>query len=64
MHLLRHPRNAVLLGLVFFAVAVVYVAVPFVGGWHVDYAGATLLVALSIAMGFMAYVLAAGTPHD
>ena len=64
MHLLRHPRNAVGLGLIFIAIAVVYVAVPLIGHWHVDYAGATMLVALGIAMGFLAYVIAAGTPHD
>lgn len=64
MHLLRHPRNAAILGLIFIAIDVVYVAVPMIGGWHVDYAGATMLAALGIAMAFMAYVLASGTPHD
>jgi len=64
MHLLRHPRNAALLGLLFIAIDVVYVVAPTLGGGHVDYAGATMLAALGIAMAFMAYVLASGTPHD
>jgi hypothetical protein len=64
MHLLRHPRNAALLGLIFLGIDVFYVAAPLLGGGRVDYAGATMLAALSIAMAFMAYVVAAGTPHD
>ena len=64
MHLLRHPRNAALLGLLFIAIDTVYVVAPILGNGHVDFAGATLLAALGVAMGFMAYVLASGTPHD
>ena len=64
MHPLRHPRNAALVGLLFIGIAVVYWAVPFFGGWHVDYAGITMLVALGIAMAFMAYVLVAGSPNE
>jgi hypothetical protein len=64
MHPLRHPRNAAFLGLVFIVIAVVYWAVPTMGGWHVDYAGVTMLVGLGAAMALMAYVLAAGSPND
>ena len=64
MHLLRHPRNAAMLGVIFVCIDVVYVAAPLLGGGQVDYAGATMLAALSIAMAFMAYVVAAGTPRD
>lgn len=64
MHLLRHPRNAALLGLIFIAIDVAYVLAPTYLGGTVDYAGATMLAALGIAMAFMAYVLASGTPHD
>ena len=61
MHALRHPRNAALLGIVFIVIGIVYWAVPTLGGWHVDYAGVTMLLALGIAMGMMAYVLVAGS---
>jgi hypothetical protein len=64
MHPLRHPRNAALVGILFVAIAVVYWAVPYFGGWHIDYAGTTMLVALGIAMAFMAYVLVAGSPNE
>jgi hypothetical protein len=64
MHPLRHPRNAILVGLMFVVAGVVYWLVPYLGGWHVDYAGVTMLVVLGIAMGLMAYVLIAGSPND
>lgn len=61
MHPLRHPRNSVFVGLVFVVIAVIYWAVPTIGGWHVDYAGVTMLIALGVAMSLMAYVLIAGS---
>jgi hypothetical protein len=64
MHPLRHPRNAIAVGVLFAVVAVIYWAVPTIGGWHVDYAGATLLLVLGVAMSIMAYVLIAGSPND
>ena len=64
MHLFRHPRNAALVGLLFVAIGVVFWAVPTYGGWHVDYAGVTMLLLLGVAMAIMAYVLVAGTPRD
>ena len=64
MHPIRHPRNAIIVGLVFVVVAVVYWVVPYLGNWVVDYAGVTMLAALGIAMALMAYVLTAGSPHD
>jgi hypothetical protein len=64
MHLLRHPRNAAALGLIFIVISVLFLVIPTIGGWHVDYAGATMLFGLGIAMAIMAYVLAAGTGHD
>ena len=39
MHPLRHPRNAALVGILFVVIGVVYWAIPYFGGWHVDYAG-------------------------
>jgi hypothetical protein len=64
MHPLRHPRNAALVGLVFVAIAILFWAIPTFGGWHVDYAGVTMLLALGVAMAIMAYVLVAGSPND
>ena len=64
MHPLRHPRNAIFLGLIFVAIGVIYWAVPYFGHWPVDYAGVTMLLILGIAMSLMAYVLIAGSPND
>ena len=70
MHLLKHPRNAALLGLIFVAIGLIYLIVPNVLGVNdvngdVNYldvaAGATMLLALGVAMSIMAYVLAVGT---
>jgi hypothetical protein len=64
MHPLRHPRNAALVGILFIAIGVIYWAIPYFGGWHLDYAGVTMLIALGIAIAFMAYVLVAGSPNE
>ena len=64
MHPLRHPRNAAAVGLLFVAIGVIFWAVPTLGGWHVDYAGVTMLLFLGVAMAIMAYVLVAGSPND
>ncbi len=64
MHPLRHPRNAIFVGLLFVFIGVVFWAIPTFGGWHVDYAGVTMLLALGVAMSIMAYVLIAGSPND
>ena len=64
MHPLKHPRNAILVGLVFVAIAVVYWAIPYFGGFHLDYAGVTMLGILGIAGALMFYVLVAGSPND
>ena len=61
MHPLKHPRNAALVGVVFIVLAFVYWFLPTYGGWHVDYAGTTMLFALGVAMAMMAYVLVAGS---
>ncbi len=64
MHPLRHPRNAALVGIIFMAIGFIYWAVPYFGGWHLDYAGVTMLFVLGIAMSLMAYVLVAGSSND
>lgn len=64
MHPLKHPRNAIAVGITFVVIGAIYWAVPYFGGWHVDYAGTTMLLVLGIAMSVMAYVLIAGSPND
>ena len=64
MHPLRHPRNAALVGIIFVVVGVLYwtLAVPL--GYHIEYAGVTMLAVLGIAMAIMAYVLIAGSSNE
>lgn len=64
MHPLKHPRNAIFVGLMFVAVAAIYWAVPYFGGWQLDYAGVTMLGVLGIATALLAYVLIAGSPSE
>jgi len=65
MHLLKHPRNAALLGIIFIVIAIIYFVVPSALGLDIAMldiaAGTTMLVGLGIAMAIMAYVLAVGT---
>jgi apolipoprotein N-acyltransferase len=64
MHPLRHPRNALVIGVTFVVIAIAYWVSPYLGNGHIDYAGVTMLAALGIAMGLMFYVLIAGSPND
>jgi hypothetical protein len=64
VHPLRHPRNAAAVGIMFVITGAIFWAVPTFGGWHVDYAGVTLLVLLGVATAIMAYVLVAGSSSD
>jgi DMSO reductase anchor subunit len=64
VHPLRHPRNAIVVGLLFSATGAVYWAVQSIAGWHVDYAGVTMLILLGVAVSILAYVLIAGSPND
>jgi len=64
MHPLRHPRNAAILGIIFVAIGFVYWALPNVFGYHIEYAGVTMLGILGISMAIMFYVLVAGSPND
>ena len=64
MHPLRHPRNAIFVGLIFVAAGLIYWGVQAFAGWPVDYAGTTMLLLLGVATAIMAYVLIAGSPND
>jgi hypothetical protein len=50
-------RHAVLVGLLFVVIAVIYWVVPYLTGGMIDYAGITMLLALGIAMTLMVWVL-------
>jgi uncharacterized membrane protein YphA (DoxX/SURF4 family) len=64
MHPLKHPRNAALVGLLFIGISFIYWVTPKVFNGYIDYAGITMLFALGIAMGLMAYILVAGSPRS
>jgi hypothetical protein len=65
MHPLRHPRNAIFVGLAFSTLGVIYLGIQLIAGWaHVDYAGTTMLILLGVAMSILFYVLIAGSPND
>ena len=58
-----NPRIAVLVGVTFIIVGAVYYAAPVAFGGHVDFAGLTMLIFLSVAMTLLFYVLLAGSPR-
>ena len=64
MHPIKHPRNAIFVGLIFVVIGLVYWALPYFGGWHLDYAGVTMLFLLGVATSILAYVLIAGSTND
>ena len=65
MHPLKHPRNAIFVGLLFVGFGALYYGAAVVGNSHViDWAGFTMLLALGAAMAVMAYVLIAGSPRS
>jgi hypothetical protein len=57
-------RGAILTGLVFVVIAIVYWAVPYLTGGIVDYAGTTMLLALGLAMSLMVWVLFVGAARS
>ena len=64
MHALKHPRNAALLGGFFVFLAAAFWGAQALSNVQVDFSGVTLLAALGLATGLMAYVLVAGSPRD
>lgn len=58
------PRLAVIIGIIWVIDVIIYWAFPYLFGGHIDYAGITMLLALSVAMSIMFYVLLAGSPRD
>ena len=63
-HPLKHPRNAIFVGLMFVFVGFVYWLFPYLGLGELDWAGVVMLLALGIAVALMSYVLIAGSPSE
>ncbi len=57
------PRIAIVIGITFIVVAIAYYAGAQYLGGHPDFAGITMLTALSAAMSILFYVLLAGSPR-
>jgi uncharacterized membrane protein len=54
-------RNSIVIGVTFVIVGAVYAAFAPVFGYHIEWAGVTMLGALGVALGIMAYVLTSGS---
>lgn len=54
-------RNSIIIGIVFIVTGVLYGALAAPFGYKVEWAGVTLLPALGVALGILAYVLTAGS---
>ena len=58
-----NPKLSVLIGISFVVDVAVYYAFPVIFGGHIDFAGITMLLFLSVAMTLLFYVLLAGSPR-
>ena len=57
-------RNILVIAITFIALAAIYALAAPVLGYHIEWAGVTMLGALGIAMTIMFYVLFAGSSQD
>ena len=57
-------RTAIFIGILFVVIGIAYYALAIPLGYHVEWAGSTLLVAVGVAMGIMFWVLVAGARGD
>jgi hypothetical protein len=57
-------RNVVVIAISFIVVAAIYAAGAPILGYHIEWAGVTMLGALGVAMSIMFYVLLAGSSQD
>jgi hypothetical protein len=54
-------RNSLVIGIAFVITAVAYAGLANPLGYKIEWAGATMLAALGVALGIMAYVLTSGS---
>jgi hypothetical protein len=54
-------RNSLAIGIAFVVTAAVYAGLANPLGYKIEWAGATMLAALGVALGIMAYVLTSGS---
>jgi len=54
-------RNSLVIGIAFVITAVLYAGLANPLGYKIEWAGATMLAALGLALGIMAYVLSSGS---
>jgi hypothetical protein len=54
-------RNSIFIGVTFAVIGVAYAAFAPVFGYHIEWAGVTMLFALGWALGIMSYVLTSGS---
>lgn len=54
-------RNSLVIGISFVVTAVLYAGLANPLGYKIEWAGATMLAALGLALGIMAYVLTSGS---
>lgn len=59
-----HTRSVLIIGAGFVVTAIAYAGLAVPLGYHIEWAGVTMLGALGIALGLMAYVLLAGSEQD
>ena len=60
----RRPRNVIVIGIAFVMLAAIYAITAPPLGFHIEWAGVTMLGALGIAMSLLAYVLIAGSSGE
>jgi hypothetical protein len=57
-------RTAIFIGILFVVIGIAYYTLAIPLGYHVEWAGSTLLVSVGVAMGIMFWVLVAGSRGD
>ena len=57
-------RNVIVIAITFIAVGAIYAIGAPILGYHIEWAGVTMLGALGVAMSIMFYVLLAGSSQD
>jgi type III secretory pathway component EscT len=54
-------RNSIIIGVTFVVIAALYGGLAPVLGYHIEWAGVTMLGALGVALGVLSYVLNSGS---